>query len=204
MLKDETLLGFLNEVASTTPAPGGGSSSAAGGALACSLIQMVCNLTIGKKKYAEQEDKVKGILSSITELRERFVSLIDEDANAFNDYFQYLKLKELTPEQEADRMTAEKRCINVPQTTMETALSALSLAKELAPICNKNAISDLGCAIHFLRSSFYGAELNVRINLAGKENAEIQGYLSWLSERKNQFEDAFASAIDPVQVELAM
>ncbi len=204
MLKDLSLLGFMDELASSSPVPGGGSSSALTGAIACALLEMVCNLTIGKKKYAENEERVKDILSELVGLRQKFIELIDEDANAFNDYFTYLKLKELTPEQELKRREAEKRCVDIPRSTMETAISALLLANDLAPICNKNAISDLGCAVNFLRSAFYGAELNVRINLAGRENSENQCYLSWLNEKKKLFESLFESALEPVSLELAL
>ncbi|HET9532105.1 MAG TPA: cyclodeaminase/cyclohydrolase family protein, partial [Blastocatellia bacterium] len=46
---------FADLVAEGTPSPGGGSVSAYCGALAASLGQMVCNLTIGKKKYEQAE-----------------------------------------------------------------------------------------------------------------------------------------------------
>jgi formiminotetrahydrofolate cyclodeaminase len=45
---------FADLVAAGTPAPGGGSVSAYCGALAASLGQMVCNLTIGKPSVRNQ------------------------------------------------------------------------------------------------------------------------------------------------------
>ena len=195
---------LLSEISSSSPAPGGGSASALAGALGCALLEMVCNLTIGKKKYQAHEEEVKGILAEAKELKDRFLALVDEDSEAFNELFSFLKLKELTPEQEASMRRAETRCIEVPKTTMRTALLAISLASRLAPICNKNAISDVGCAIHSLRSAFFGAELNVRINLFSKQNEELDAHLNELSKNRAEFEQVFQNALEPVLLELGM
>ena len=53
MLADLTIKGFLAETAGSAPVPGGGSISALNGAIATALTEMVANLTIGKKKYAD-------------------------------------------------------------------------------------------------------------------------------------------------------
>lgn len=55
MLVDLTIKGFLAETAGSAPVPGGGSISALNGAIATALTEMVANLTIGKKKYADVE-----------------------------------------------------------------------------------------------------------------------------------------------------
>ncbi|MCI0597360.1 MAG: cyclodeaminase/cyclohydrolase family protein, partial [candidate division Zixibacteria bacterium] len=52
----------MDEVASSSPAPGGGASAAHTAALASALIAMVCRLTIGKKKYAGVEEEMKHVL----------------------------------------------------------------------------------------------------------------------------------------------
>ena len=56
MLADLTIKGFLAETAGNAPVPGGGSISALNGAIATALTEMVANLTIGKKKYAEVDE----------------------------------------------------------------------------------------------------------------------------------------------------
>ena len=55
-LTDKPVTTFLDELASNAPAPGGGSVAALSGALGAALISMVCNLTVGKKKYADVQD----------------------------------------------------------------------------------------------------------------------------------------------------
>lgn len=47
---------FLEKLASSAPAPGGGGGAAMAGALAAALSSMVANLTLGKEKFAAQED----------------------------------------------------------------------------------------------------------------------------------------------------
>ena len=42
--------------------PGGGSAAALMGAQAAALVSMVCNLTIGKPKYAEVEEEMQALL----------------------------------------------------------------------------------------------------------------------------------------------
>ena len=58
MLVDLTIKGFLAETAGSAPVPGGGSISALNGAIATALTEMVANLTIGKKKYADVEGQM--------------------------------------------------------------------------------------------------------------------------------------------------
>ncbi len=204
MLKDLGFTELLDEIASKSPAPGGGSAAAVAGAIGCSLLCMVSNLTIGRKKYADVEPQVKEILAEATKLRERFASLIDEDKNAFLELFKFFKLKELTPEQEEQMKEAEARAIGVPQQVMETALAAMKLADKLAVIGNKNAISDVGVAIYFIRTAFKGGELNVRINLVGKDGAEKEKYISWLKPICQEFRDLKKSAKGAVTYELGM
>ncbi len=47
---------------------------------------MVCNLTIGKKKYAEYEESVKEILSKAGKLEKDLLKMIDDDAECFYHY----------------------------------------------------------------------------------------------------------------------
>ncbi len=59
----DTIETFLTELASAAPTPGGGGAAAISGAMGAALVSMVCNLTIGKKKYAEVEAELKDVLA---------------------------------------------------------------------------------------------------------------------------------------------
>ena len=61
-LADKSCTEFIEVLASKAAVPGGGGAAALTGAIGMALGSMVCNLTIGKKKFAEYEEKLKGIL----------------------------------------------------------------------------------------------------------------------------------------------
>ena len=61
-LVDLSITEFAKVLGSDAPAPGGGSAAALSAANGLSLTNMVCELTIGKKKYAEFEEHIKGCL----------------------------------------------------------------------------------------------------------------------------------------------
>jgi len=63
MLVDKKLEKFLDELASSSPAPGGGSVSALLGALSSALTSMVCRLTENKKGYENFRGEIKKVLA---------------------------------------------------------------------------------------------------------------------------------------------
>ena len=50
-LSDLTVKGFIEELASESPAPGGGSVAALAGSLGAALSALVAGLSVGKDKY---------------------------------------------------------------------------------------------------------------------------------------------------------
>lgn len=202
MLRDMSFLELMDEIASNSPAPGGGSAAAVAGTIGCSLLMMVSGLTIGKKKYADVQEQVQQVLDEAGKLRMVFIQLIDDDTDAFLKLFELFKIKELTPEQQQEMKAAEDNAIAVPKRTMETALAAMEQAAMLAPIGNKNAISDVGVAIHYIKTAYKGGELNVRINLAGKDNAAKAEYIAWLEGMKGRFKPVKEAAMKAVKERL--
>ena len=71
---------FIEALASKAPTPGGGGASAYVGVLASALASMVGNLTVGKKKYADVEERVRAELLELEATRLRLLELIDADA----------------------------------------------------------------------------------------------------------------------------
>jgi len=84
--------GFLSELSSNSPAPGGGSVAALSGALGAALSSMVCNLTVGKEKYADVQNEIKDALKKSEQLRKDLIKLIDEDTEAFNSVMKAFKM----------------------------------------------------------------------------------------------------------------
>lgn len=170
MLADLTIKGFLAETAGSAPVPGGGSISALNGAIATALTEMVANLTIGKKKYADVEGQMKVIATEAALIRERLVRDIDRDSEAYNEVFAVFKLPKETEDEKNERAHA------IQQATKQAALVPMEVAEEVASVMetiiyiahkgNRNAVTDACVAMMTARTCVLGALLNVRINLS--------------------------------------
>lgn len=168
---------FLEAFASEAPTPGGGSASALVGALAGALARMVCNLTLGKKKYQDVAAEMNAVQEQARQLQNRLDELIEEDSQAYSRVFSAFKLPKETDEEKAARKTAIQEALKIavgtPLETMKNGLEVLKLTKILAEKGNPNAITDLGCAVHLANAAIAGAELNVRINLGSITDHEF-------------------------------
>ncbi len=180
MLTDQTLTTFLDELASNSPAPGGGSVAALSGALGAALTSMVCNLTIGKKKYAEVEKEMNAVLEKAEDLRGQFTTLIDNDTEAFNKVMEAYGLPKDTEQQKALRAVAiqgtMKEAALVPLEVMKHVIDALALAGIVAEKGNASSLSDAGVSALMLNAACEAAALNVRINLASITDKNFVGW----------------------------
>jgi formiminotetrahydrofolate cyclodeaminase len=171
MLTERTVSQFLDELASNSPAPGGGSVAALAGAVGSALTSMVCNLTIGKKKYADVQEEISALLDQSERLRREMTELIDKDTEAFNMVMAAFGLPKSNEEEQAARTAAiqeaTKQATLVPLSVMALCERSLHLARTVAEKGNKNSASDAGVAALMLQASCAGAALNVRINLGG-------------------------------------
>lgn len=176
----KTITSFLDELASASPAPGGGSVAALAGALGAALTAMVCNLTIGKKKYGEVEDEMKRILVQAEALRVQFATLVDSDTAAFNKVMEAYALPKESDAQKTLRTAAiraaTKEATLVPLEVMKHCIDALALAQNVAAKGNGNSVSDAGVSALMLHAACESAALNVRINLNGLDDGEFVGW----------------------------
>lgn len=152
-IKNQTVQEFLDDLVSKTPAPGGGSVAALMGATAASLVSMVCNLTIGKKKYAKIEGLMKDILKESEDLCARLLKLAEDDKQAF------LNVIKAKYSEESLRQASE-----VPAETARLAGRVERLAKIVLEKGNVNAKSDAQIAVGLAELAQKGAWLNVEAN----------------------------------------
>lgn len=168
-LRKLTVEGFINETASSSPAPGGGSVAALNAASSAALIAMVANLTIGKEKYKASEAEMQDVAAKAGALKDQFLSLIDEDSNAFNKIMAAFKLPKDTDEAKKARSAAiqeaTKGAALVPFKVGETANTLFALAEAVILRGNPNAVTDGAVAAMNARAAVRGAFLNVKINL---------------------------------------
>ncbi len=180
MLTEKTFSKFLDDLASNSPAPGGGSVASLAGALGSALTTMVCNLTIGKKKYAAVEGDLKAILPGSEELRKQFTRLIEQDTDAFNKVMEAYGLPKDSDDQKALRnaaiQEATKEATLVPLEVMKHTIDAMALAAIVAEKGNVNSISDAGVSALMLHAACEGAALNVLINLNGIHDTDFVGW----------------------------
>ncbi|MGB9724466.1 MAG: cyclodeaminase/cyclohydrolase family protein [Chloroflexia bacterium] len=165
----KTVEEFLNELASKAPVPGGGSVSALSGALAAGLVTMVCDLTIGKKQYAEVEEEIRRYREEAENLRLRLQGLIQADVEAYGRLAAAYKLPRETEEEQADRYAAvQEATMEATRVPLEIAEAARRVVELSGPVAEKGsrlAVSDAGIAALLGEAAVHSALLNVKINL---------------------------------------
>lgn len=168
MMDEVVDTGFLEELASGSPAPGGGGASAYCGAVAAALASMVCNLTIGKAKFADVEDEVIGCLGRLTILRSRLVSLIEEDAQAFEPLAAAYRMPKDDDASASSRASAIQEGLIVacepPLAMMHSIIDILHECDFIARNGSRMAISDAGACSLIAKAALMSASLNVYIN----------------------------------------
>lgn len=168
MIKEQVIQDFLDILSSKEPVPGGGGASALCGAVGNALGQMVANLTVGKKKYAEAEPEVKEHLEKMVKLQAEFTALADDDAKVFAPLAKAYSLPSETEEQKAYKAEVMETNLlaasAVPLQIMEKSMQMLTILDRLADIGSRMAVSDVGVAVQSTRAALLGAAMNVYIN----------------------------------------
>src|SRR5258706_1199372 len=171
MLTRMSLEEFAAALAAGTPTPGGGSAAAASGALAASLLQMMCDLTLGREAYRAHEESARAVRSRAESLRRDLLALVDRDAQAYDEVVRALRLSKGTDAERAARAEALEKAnlfaIETPLATADACVVLMGLSIELAHKGNVNAVSDVGTAALLAYAGLRAAILNVRTNLKG-------------------------------------
>ena len=179
MYINEPMKKYLDESASGAPTPGGGSVAALVGALGAALSSMVCNFTVGKKKYKDVEAEVSEILAQSEQLRDDLTGLMQADTEAYSQVSAaYGMPRKSSTEKKARTQAIQealKVALEVPLKAAKAAYEVLKLNEPLVEKGNVNLISDVGVAVALAEAALHSAALNVEINLAGiKDEAFCQ------------------------------
>lgn len=182
MTGEQKIYDYLDVLASKAPVPGGGGASALGGALAAALGQMVANLTVGKKRYADVEEEMQGYMCALNICQMEMTALADRDAEVFAPLAAAYGLPSETEEQKAekDRVMEENLLAAslVPIQIMEKAVGIMAVLEEMEQKGSRMAVSDVGVAVQFARTALTGAVMNVYINTKSMKNQERAGELN--------------------------
>ena len=203
-LISKPLYEFIEDVASSKPAPGGGSVAAAVGAMGAALVAMVCNLTIGKKKYSDVEEEMKKTLVESEKIKRKLEKLVDEDTKAFNNVMKAFSLPKETEDDKKKRIeeiqNSFKLAASIPLETAENCMKILDLAYIVAEKGNKNSITDAGVSALLAYTGVKSAILNVEINLASiKDKKFVEENKRKIEEFKKEVEEKTKKIIDIVE-----
>lgn len=163
---DATVREFSSRVASAEAVPGGGSVSALAGALAAALVTMVTRLTVGRKRFASVEARMKEMEQACEGLRSRLLALVEEDSAAYKAYMDAFRASKTGGAAERRTLAdASFRAASVPLETASTSLRAMELAHEVAVSGNPVARIDACVAALAAHAAVLGACMNTRVNL---------------------------------------
>lgn len=176
-LPELNILQYSQELSSPSPTPGGGAATGLAASQGASLVAMVCNLTIGKEKYAVYQDDVADILDKAMEYQQEALVLMDKDAESFGEVGKVYQMPKESEQDKALRKEAMEKalkgCTMPPMALMELSVAGLTLTQSAIGKTTDHAVSDLGVAALFFKSALEGAWLNVRINVAYIQDAEF-------------------------------
>lgn len=160
---------FVDVLASKAPVPGGGGAAALAASIGMALSNMVGNLTVGKKKYADVEDEVKELLDKGVTVINELNLLVDKDAEIFEPLSKAYGLPRNTPEEIKFKQETMEKCskdaCGVPMEIMRKCYEAIKLHERMGEIGTLIAISDVGCGVAILKGALVSAQLNVIINI---------------------------------------
>lgn len=206
-LKQKSVQVFLDELASKAATPGGGSAAALLGAQSAALVSMVCNLTIGKPKYAEVEAEMTALLQKSEALRATLTAMIQADVNVFDSVMAAYGLPRSSDDEKAVRAEAIQAALkDATKVTLDCAkacVEALVLSRVAAEKGNVNVVSDAGVAVMAGYGALRSAALNVYINAGGvKDKAFSEACIAELEEIMSGAEQQTKEIYDLVKSKL--
>ena len=156
---------LLEATASKEPVPGGGGIAAMTAASAAALVEMVANLTLGKKGYEDVAKLMESIKEQARDLRIRYLAGIAEDAAAFDGVIRAVRLPKDTPNRKDIVQQAFKEAAEIPFSLGKDIFVLVQLAEQTVRYGNKWVITDGAIAAMNARSAMRSAFYSVRVNL---------------------------------------
>ena len=152
-----------------------------------SLIKYISNLTIGKKRYEEVQDKVEYILEKADKLKKETIEVIDKDREILEEILKAYKTRK--EEEEKYEQICKKSvefCMNVVQMAYKT----LELSEEISEVGNKMLSSDFKICKYYAYASIQSAIVNIDINIQSVKDEEfkediVEQYNNILDKAKN-------------------
>ncbi|MDE3076042.1 MAG: cyclodeaminase/cyclohydrolase family protein [Chloroflexota bacterium] len=155
---------FAGRLASGESTPGGGAAAALMAVLSASLVQMVCNHTLGRAKYAGVEERVAAIQAEAEQLGSRAGELMDADAEAFQGVSAAFKIPKDDPTRAGRISQASKAATEVPLAVIRAAERLSALGEEIGRIGNHTLGTDARTALVAAQAAASASNGNVQAN----------------------------------------
>ena len=175
-LRDRSCADFSALLASAAAVPGGGGAAALTGSLAVALCAMASRLTAGRRKYADRSATLEEITARADELRERLLTLIDEDAENFAPLAAAYSLPKSDPAYEEALRRATLRACEAPLEMLRCCAAAVELLERARMLSSPLLLSDVGCGAAFARAAIACAAMNVLVNTRTLPEDEESAY----------------------------
>lgn len=163
-LIDQSCSDFTAALSTKAPVPGGGGAAALMGALGAALCAMAANLTIGKPKFIEKEQNLQEITLRAEMLRQRMLTMVDEDALAFEPLSKAYAMPKDAPDYAEVMKKVTIGACRVPLETMKCACGVIDALNALLNQCSRLVLSDVGCGAVAAKAALETAAMNVFVN----------------------------------------
>lgn len=178
MLRELSVVDYVDALGSDAETPGGGSASALAGALGTAAALMVNYFTVDNEKFSAGREEILQLIENLQDKKKKLLQGIDDDAAAFAGFGKVYAMPKNTPEEKAARTAAMQATLQaamrVPLEIMETAVQGLEKLPRLCAIGNPNLITDTGVAAILLEAAVRAARVNVLINLKFIKDAALK------------------------------
>ena len=133
------------------------------------MVEMACNLTVGREKFRDVEAEMQTVLARAKELCQLMLDAVDEDTKSYNAVSEAYKMPRNTDDEKAERTAAIQSALQyaseVPLKVAQAAAETSELASIAMQKSNPNVASDARVARLLADAAREGAIANVEINL---------------------------------------
>ncbi len=197
----ETCERFTELLASPAPVPGGGGASALVAAVGIALGDMVGELTVGKKKYADVEEDIRDLMARAQDLRVRLLACIDKDAEAFEPLSKAYGIPKDAPGRDGELERCLKDAAAAPMEIFDLSCEAIGILGEFGAKGSRMMISDAATGAAFAKAAMLGAAVNVKVNTklmkdrpyAEEMNAHIESQIKKYAAAADEVYDSIYS-----------
>lgn len=169
-LTDRPIRELLAAFASAAPTPGGGSAAALTASVGLSLLAMVASMSRTRNGSDDDRATLDGALNAVEHLAQHTLTLVDDDAAAYDAVMEAYRKPRATEEEKVERRRAIEAALRgaaeVPLEVMRACRAGLTAAVDVARAGNPSASSDIGVSVELLKAALHSAALNVGVNLS--------------------------------------